>query len=119
MAHAKCTRGPGLRPRVVGATANDFRQSSIRRAILLRATGCLGIGTDHRLLPSTAIFPHATACLRVDPVAVAAPRCLSIARMAFVLPIDSWRAIRQFPMLAGSTLGRVTCGIGKWHSTRL
>ena len=119
MSHAKCTRGTGLRPRVVGTTTNDFRQNSIRRAILRRATGCLGSGTDHHCLPSTAIFPHATACLRVGPVAVAAPRCLSISRMAFVLPIDSWRASRQFPMLAGSTLGRGTCDIGKWHSTRL
>ena len=118
MSHAKCTRGTGLRPRVVGTTTNDFRQN-FRRAILRRATGCFGIGTDHHLLPSTAISRHATDCLRVGPVAVAAHRCLSISRMAFVLPIESWRASRQFPMLAGSTLGRGTCGIGKWHSTRL
>ena len=119
MAHAKCTRGTGLRPRVVGTTANDFRQNSIRRSTLRRATGCLGSGTDHHCLPSTAIFRHATDCLRIGPVAVAATRCLSTSSMAFVLPHDSLRASRQFPRLAGSTRGRGTCGIGKWHSTLL
>ena len=117
MARAECTRVSGLRC-VVGATANECRQNPIRRAILRRATGCLGIGTDRHLPPNTATY-HATDCLRVGPVAGAVAQCPSISRMAFVPPIDAWRAIRRFPMLAVATLGRGTCDIGKWHSIRL
>ena len=110
-------RVSGLRC-VVGASANVCRRNPIRRAILSRAIGCLGIGTDHRLPTNPATY-RATDCLRVGHAAEPVAQCPSISRMAFVPPTDAWRAIHRFPVLAVATLGRGKCDIGKWHSIRL